>query len=170
MLCLSSTVTYIGVENWILCKTSLKRLESFQGELAKRILKLPKWYSNTAACVALGWHSKLVTKKDNVAYRVYSSLVDDVESLCIVKECRELEGRYGSDYTSNFLASDLCGIDFSIKEVEKFIFKKDRILQLKKAAKYSHLCTIADTVGWRKLGDHTLDEGRSCVTGIRNLV
>ena len=43
-----------GVENWIV---SLQRLESFQGEVAKRILKLPRWYSNTQACVALDMES-----------------------------------------------------------------------------------------------------------------
>ena len=38
-----------GVENWILCTTSLLNLEEFQGEMTKRILKLPNWFSNNAA-------------------------------------------------------------------------------------------------------------------------
>ena len=32
---------------------SIQMIDSFQGEIAKTILRLPKWYSNTAAIVAL---------------------------------------------------------------------------------------------------------------------
>ena len=46
-----------GVENWVLSPDSIQMLESFQGEIAKRILHLPKWYSNTAATIVLGWNS-----------------------------------------------------------------------------------------------------------------
>ena len=95
-----------GIENWILCATSLQKLEKFQGEMAKRILKLPKWFSNTAAKIAMGWSSmnvictirklkllsRTTTKEDGVTSRAFSSLVDDVESLCLVKQCTELEG------------------------------------------------------------------------------
>ena len=73
--------------------------------LAKRILKLPQWYSNTAACIALGWHSihsictirklkylsKIAANENTIAYRAFSSRVDDVESLGIVNESREFE-------------------------------------------------------------------------------
>ena len=52
--CCIYPVMLYGVENWILCATSLQKLETFQGEMAKRILKLPKWFSNTAAKIALG--------------------------------------------------------------------------------------------------------------------
>jgi len=43
--------------SWILSEGHLKRLEAFQGEMAKRILKLPKQFSNTAAVTALDWPS-----------------------------------------------------------------------------------------------------------------
>ena len=55
-LCVLPILLY-GVENWIISPESLQQLESFQGEVAKRILKLPRWYSNTAACLALDWKS-----------------------------------------------------------------------------------------------------------------
>ena len=42
-----------GSENWIMTESLMKRLEGFQGELAKRILIWPKHHSNTAAIVAL---------------------------------------------------------------------------------------------------------------------
>ena len=46
-----------GAENWILTPVLVDRLESFQGELAKRILCWPKHHSNTAATLAVGLHS-----------------------------------------------------------------------------------------------------------------
>ena len=46
-----------GAENWILTPVLIDRLESFQGELAKRILCWPKHHSNTAATLAVGLHS-----------------------------------------------------------------------------------------------------------------
>ena len=42
-----------GSENWIMTESLMKKLESFQGVLAKRILKWPKHHLNTAAIVAL---------------------------------------------------------------------------------------------------------------------
>ncbi len=173
-------VLLYGVENWVLCTNSLKRLECFQGELTKRILKLPRWYPNTAACIALGWHSihaictirklkyllKITTKEDNIAYRAYSSLVDDVESLCIVKECRELEGIFGSDYTSKILTNS----GPQMGEIQDEINKKDKILQIKKASHHQDLCKLGDTVGWKKLWDQCLDQGEICVTSLVNLV
>jgi hypothetical protein len=82
-------------------------LKCFQGEIAKRILKLPKWYSNTAAIVALGWNSlhsvctirklkflqRVMTNEESICYRAFSAMVDNVEALSLVRECRELEER-----------------------------------------------------------------------------
>ena len=103
MSCQSSML--YGVENWIFSAESLQRLESFQGEVAKRILKLPCWYSNTAACVALDIKSRhsvctvrklrflhrVTTSEESICYRAFSAMVDNVEMLSLVKECRDLE-------------------------------------------------------------------------------
>ena len=48
-------VLLYGSENWVLTEQLISRLEAFQGEVAKRILKLPKWSSNTAANVVMSW-------------------------------------------------------------------------------------------------------------------
>ena len=50
--CVMPVLLY-GSENWILTDTMIERIESFQGELAKRVLKYPKHHSNTAANTAL---------------------------------------------------------------------------------------------------------------------
>ena len=42
---------FYGCENWFLNDAVLNLLHSRLGELSKRILRLPKWYSNTAAMV-----------------------------------------------------------------------------------------------------------------------
>ena len=84
-----------GVQNCVLSSESIKRLECFQGEVAKRILQLLQWYSNEVACIALGWsssHSKctirkldflhrVLTNEESMCYRAYSVMVDDVETL-----------------------------------------------------------------------------------------
>ena len=46
-----------GAESWIINESLLKSLESFQAELAKRILRLPKFSSNKVARLALLWPS-----------------------------------------------------------------------------------------------------------------
>ena len=90
----------------------------------------------------LKYLSKIAANENNIAYRAFSSLVDDVESLGIINECRELEGRYSLDYTSRLLTAttpDKC--ESLVKELEKTIFKKDFALQVTNASQYhQHLC------------------------------
>ena len=87
-----------GVENWIMSAEAIKMLECFQGEVAKRILQLPKWYSNTAAIIALGWSSlhatctirklhflpRVMTNEASICHRAFAAMVDDVEALSLV--------------------------------------------------------------------------------------
>ena len=89
-------------------------LDFFEGEIAKRILKLAKWYFNTAAIEALGWNSlhsvgtirklrflqRVMTNEESVCHHAFSAMIDDVEALSLVRECRELEERYKSNFTS----------------------------------------------------------------------
>ena len=105
-------ILFYGVENWVMSPESIQMLESFQGEIAKSILRLPKWYSNTAAIIALGWNTlhsvctirklkflhRVTTNQESICHRVFSATVDDVESLSLVRECRELEQRYKSHF------------------------------------------------------------------------
>ena len=57
-----------------------------------------------------------------------------------------------------------------IKEMEKAVHKEDLALQLQSASEYKHLYKITNSVGWKKLWDHTLDHGEACVTALKNLV
>ena len=55
-VCVLPVLLY-GSDNWVLTPALMERLESLQGELAKRMLKWPRHHSNTAACVTVGLQS-----------------------------------------------------------------------------------------------------------------
>ena len=174
-----------GVENWVLSPESIRMLECFQREIAKRILKLPKWYSNSAAIIALGWNSlhsvctirklrflqRVMTNEESICHRAFSALVDNAEALSLVRECRELEERYKSNFTSEILSANepADGLDI-IRSALKIINKKDQLLLLQKISKYQFVHKIAECVGWKKLWDHALDHGPSVIKGMKNLV
>ena len=71
-------------------------------------------------------------------------------------------------------ASNRCagGVGSLIKEAEKEICGKDHLLQIEKASQqYTDICSkLATSTGWRRLWDHSLDHGRTCVTSLKNLV
>ena len=92
----------------------LGKLESFQAELMKRILKWPKHFSNTAAITVLDvptMECRVLERKLSFLQRVMggkasglSSLVkesfcDEISSLCLVKECRDLEEAMQTEFT-----------------------------------------------------------------------
>ena len=59
-------ILLFGSENWIVSAHNLDRLESFLGELAKRALRWPRHFSNTAAVTALDMESvasRIVVRK-----------------------------------------------------------------------------------------------------------
>lgn len=173
-----------GVENWVLSPESIRTLESFQGEIAKKILHLPKWYSNTAAIIALGWNSlhsictirklrflhRVMTNEESICHRAFSALVDDVESMSLVRECRELEMRYSTNFTSAILCTGGLEGHAITKKAQKVIVKKDQVLLLEKASKYPSLIQIAEGVGWKRLWDEAIDHGPSVIKGLKNLL
>ena len=46
-----------------------------------------------------------MTNEESICHRAFSAMVDDVETLSLVRECRELEERYKSNYTSVILSA-----------------------------------------------------------------
>ena len=97
-------------------------------------------------------------------------MVDDVESLSLVRECRELEERYKSNYTSAILAAGDEDASNIIRNAQRSIRKKDQSLLLHKVSKYPSLHKIAECVGWKKLWDDALDHGPSVIKSLKNLV
>ena len=107
-------------ETWILNSTLLQKLESFQAELAKRILRLPTCTSNNNTLMALQWPSmrariliiklcflfKVVNSDLTLSARVFRSLAaSDVASLVITCQCRFLDSIYKANYTTAVLTS-----------------------------------------------------------------
>ena len=153
-------------------------LECFQGEVAKRILQLPKWYSNTAAIVALGWSSlhatcrirklrflhRVMKNEASIWLRNFTAMVDDVVALNLVRECRELEERYKLSSTSQVLnVNDSADSLIVVREAKEYIIKEHWTLLLNKVLNYPFLYHIAVSVGWNKLWDHALDHGSSVI-------
>ena len=99
--CVMPVLMY-GSENWLLTINQLNQLDSFLGEMAKKALKWPRHFSNTAALVTMGMESirvDLLIRKLSFLKRLLDenavgigsiavkSLIDDPESICLVKEC-----------------------------------------------------------------------------------
>ena len=60
--------------------------------------------------------------------------MDDVESLHLVRECRELEERYKVDYTSTILAAESEDRHSVVKTMVEVILKEDLALQMQSSS------------------------------------
>ncbi len=177
-----------GAENWCLSQSSIQLLDSFLGELSKRLLKLPQWYSNNPASIVAGQRSAralCLTRKLNYLKRIsanetsvslsaqtLASLTDDVNSTCLARECRDLERYFGTDFAEAVLLQDTdpCPHSHDIKDE---IAARDRDLLLTQhegRADMSIVVEVERAFGWPRLWDLTLDNGAKCVEGLRNLV
>ena len=102
----------------IIQKCEIIPLEAFLGELSKKSLNWPMHFSNTSAILALemeAMRSRLVSRKlytlkrlledsaTGVGVVAMRSFVDDVESLCLVKECCGLKSYYKKNLTDTVL-------------------------------------------------------------------
>ena len=72
-----------------------------------------------------------MTNEESICYRAFSAMVDDVEALSLVRECRKLEERYKSTFTSQILSAEdrADGLDI-IRKAQEHIIKKDQTLLL----------------------------------------
>ena len=105
-------ILLFGSENWIVSGGIREQLESFLGELAKRALKWPRHFSNTAALTVLDLESVIVAWKlgflkrqlavgaMGVAAMAMRSLLDDPDSL---SSWKMLEEYFGTNYTDAIL-------------------------------------------------------------------
>ena len=96
------------------------------------------------------------------------SLTDDIESLCIVKECRELEISYRTNFTDTILTD---ANNVSLRIIKKTIRGIDREKLVQKCSNKSP--TIAAVVSkagsWPKLWDSALHLGSRHTIGLQNL-
>ena len=95
-----------------------------------------------------------------------------MEALSLVRECRELEERYKSNFTSEILNSNEPADRLDIiRNAQKIINKKDQLLLLQKVSKYPFVHKIAECVGWKEVvGSCTGSWRPSVIKGMKNLV
>ena len=101
-----------GSEKWILTEGLVAKLEAFQAELVKRILKWPKHFSNTAALTGLevptmkcrvlerklGFLRQVTGREDcGLSVQVRESFWGEIS---VAKECKELEKKVMTRYTN----------------------------------------------------------------------
>ena len=90
--------------------------------------------------------------------RVLQSMVDDLESLCLIKECRELEEWFGVD-------SILGDGDFCLREAKE---DKDRKKTIEACEKKVPLVgEVARKCGWMVLWDRALERGWKHTKGLQ---
>ena len=165
-----------GAESWILNASLLQKLESFQAELAKRILRLHSRTANNTAPMALQWPSvraciliiklsyllKVIRGDLSLSARVFCSLVaSDVESLIIIRQCRFLESVFSFNFTSTILTSSE---DISLPSMKKEILQLDLSLLLSNAAshpsqKFVQAVASSQEGSWLKIWDLALERG-----------
>ena len=159
----------------------IDKLHRFLGELAKYGLRWPKHHSNTAAHIALDlesvWCRLLSAKLDFLRRRMISNegigaemmcvMVDEVESLCLVKECRELEESYGTCFTNEILED---AEQVSMREVSDTLQTMDREEMLERCGKKSALIAeVAKGKTWAELWDRVMDLRSWQVEELKNL-
>ena len=164
-------VLMYGSESWVLNTTLLLTLESFQAEVGKRILRLPKFTSNNIPLLVLNWPSmcaRILCSKLSFLYKVchdqraslssqvfYSFAATDVMSMSLVKQCQFLESKLGTEFTGKVL----CQPHLSLRDLKKRILHVDKMRTL--AASENHpslqfVLNVARENGWMKFWDVAL--------------
>ena len=110
----------------------------------------------------------LVDEAVGVGTAAMKSLCDDMESLCLVKECRELEFTYGTRFTDDLLTDANC---VSKRIIKRNIREMDRhILVQKCSIKSQYIAGVVNRGGsWPKLWDSALHLGSRHTSGLQNL-
>lgn len=178
--CIMPILLY-GAENWVMTPDLMKKLERFQGELAKRVLCWPRHHSNTAATLAVGlqsMQSRILGRKlsflqhildsdgESVSGRVLVSLSGGVTSACLVKECLELEEMCGVKCAERMLLGDVRWG----REMKDLVKDADYTRHLERCLEKAPLIArVEKDVGWRRTWDELLDLKSRHLQGLKSL-
>ena len=163
-------ILLFGSECWYLSDPTLDELEQFQCSTGKRILRLPRFHSNTAVLMGLEWPSmrarvlirklnflrRLVGEREEKVHRFFTFLLkgmyQSLQSLSNV--AIYLEASYGTNCTGDILTSaESWGI------IKKKILSADKDYRAKCCNNHQHLSTIHSEISWLKIWDTALDHG-----------
>ena len=109
---------------------------------------------------------------ETVSSLTLASLSDDIDSVCLIRECRDLEQHFHSNFTEAILQreADTCPHP---RQIKKDILSRDRDLRLAQYEGRADMSTVVEVetaIGWPRLWDLALDHGPKCIDGLRNLV
>ena len=94
------------------------------------------------------------------------ALSDDTASICLVRECRELEEVFGTHFIQEILSDNAP----PIREVKDAIHERDRTkLTAKCSEKAPMIAAVARRITWSRLWDSALDLGDKSVKGLQSL-
>ena len=102
---------------------------------------------------------------DNLSGCVLLALCGEVDSLCQVRKCKEMEEGFGTGFIEMMIAGrkECC-----LREMKKVICSIDRrTVLVKYAEKAPTIAKVAEHLGWVKLWDQTLDLGGKAVLGLQ---
>ena len=166
------------------------KLESFQGEIGKSILRLPKFAANNTVRMALQWPSvrtrvlciklgfllKILNSENSLSARVFRPLAaSDVEALQLIRQCRFLESSLNTNFTTRILSSHQ---EISFSALKKEIFEVDFSLLLSEASNhasqhYVQAVAASSISSWPKVWDSALEKsafGTSCSLALLKLL
>ena len=108
---------------------------------------------------------------ETVSSQTLASL-SDVDSICLVRECRDMEQYFYSNFTSAILQqeADTCPLP---REIKNAILLRDRDLRLEQHKSRADMFIVIEVerqIGWPRLWDFALDHGPRCIDDLRNLV
>ena len=104
---------------------------------------------------------------DGLSGSVMLALCDDADSIPLVRECRELEERFGTHFTNVILNKSAC----SFKEMKKAVMDADKKTRRERCKeKAPMIAELAESPSWCKLWDHALDLGWKTVLGLKMLL
>ena len=163
-------VLLFGCENWMLTDSMLHQLESFQGEIGRRILKLSKYHSTLSTRLALRWPSvtarmfvrklsllsKVADEGNSIGSQIFSSSPQD--SLRLVQECRAMEGKLSCQGSTNAMLS----AQSTLREIKRDVLQADWEASTTEASRHNSTAIasqIASDTSWMKLWDMALDYG-----------
>ena len=93
---------------------------------------------------------------DSLSGCVVLALCNEVDSICLVRECRELEESFGTCFTEATTSKNLC----CLRQMKKVIMEVDRRRMLERCEEKAPMIPkVAECSGWAKLWDHALDLG-----------
>ena len=104
-----------------------------------------------------------------VSAETLRSMSDDIESLCLVREYRQLEETFVTHYTNKIM----CDRDaVNLQDIKRDVHKRDKIVLEKRATadQSPAAVKIEERIGWECLWENALVCGERCMSKIQWLV